>query len=66
VQDGVAKIDVSCTGKTKAGGAAALAGTTSEPGLSMNRLPIEAARPAVGAGDATDLDKAMHLWTNSD
>ncbi len=39
VQDGVAKIDVNCTGATKAGGAAALTGTTSEiPGASVVSL----------------------------
>lgn len=39
VQDGVAKIDISCTGTTKAGGAAALAGTTNElPGASVVSL----------------------------
>lgn len=36
VQDGVAKIDISCTGTTKAGGAAVLTGTTNEiPGASV-------------------------------
>lgn len=39
VQDGVAKIDISCTGTTKAGGVAALAGTTNElPGASVVSL----------------------------
>ena len=39
VQDGVTKIDISCTGTTKAGGAAALTGTTSEiPGASVVSL----------------------------
>jgi hypothetical protein len=39
VQDGVAKIDLSCTGTTKAGGAAALTGTTNEiPGASVVTL----------------------------
>ncbi len=39
IQDGVAKIDISCTGTTKAGGAAALTGTTSEiPGASVVTL----------------------------
>jgi hypothetical protein len=36
VRDGVAKIDISCTGTTKAGGAAALTGATNElPGASV-------------------------------
>ncbi|MEP7045866.1 MAG: hypothetical protein ABI949_04255 [Ilumatobacteraceae bacterium] len=39
IEDGVAKIDISCTGKTKGGGAAALTGTTSEiPGASVVSL----------------------------
>ena len=39
VQDGVAKLDISCTGKTQAGGAAELKGTTSEiPGASVVSL----------------------------
>jgi hypothetical protein len=39
VQDGVAKIDISCTGTTQAGGAAALTGTTNEiPGASVVTL----------------------------
>lgn len=39
VQDGVAKIDISCTGTTQAGGAAALTGTTNEiPGASVVAL----------------------------
>jgi hypothetical protein len=39
VQDGVTKIDINCTGKTKAGGAAALTGTTNEiPGASVVSL----------------------------
>jgi hypothetical protein len=39
VQDGVAKIDINCTGTTKAGGAAALTGATSEiPGASVISL----------------------------
>ena len=39
VQDGVTKIDINCTGTTKAGGAAALTGTTSEiPGASVVSL----------------------------
>jgi hypothetical protein len=39
VQDGVAKIDISCTGATKDGGAAALTGTTNEiPGASVVTL----------------------------
>ena len=39
VQDGVAKIDISCTGTTKDGGAAALTGTTNEiPGASVVTL----------------------------
>jgi hypothetical protein len=39
VQDGVSKIDISCTGTTKAGGAAELTGTTSElPGASVVTL----------------------------
>ena len=39
VQDGVAKIDISCTGKTKAGGAATLTGATNElPGASVVSL----------------------------
>ena len=39
VQDGVAQIDISCTGTTKDGGAAALTGTTNEiPGASVVTL----------------------------
>jgi hypothetical protein len=39
VQDGVAKIDINCTGKTKAGGAAVLTGSTNEiPGASVVSL----------------------------
>src|SRR5258706_1562547 len=39
VQDGVAKIDINCTGKTKAGGAATLTGSTNEiPGASVVSL----------------------------
>jgi Tfp pilus assembly protein PilV len=39
VQAGLAKIDISCTGTTKAGGAAALTGTTNElPGASVVSL----------------------------
>ena len=39
VQAGVAKVDISCTGTTKAGAAAALTGTTSElPGASVVSL----------------------------
>ena len=39
VEDGVDKVDVNCTGTTKAGGAAILSGTTSEiPGASVVEL----------------------------
>jgi len=39
VQDGVAELDISCTGTTQAGGAAALTGTTNEiPGASVVAL----------------------------
>jgi hypothetical protein len=39
VESGVAKIDINCTGTTKAGGAAALTGTTNElPGASVVSL----------------------------
>ncbi len=39
VKDGVAKIDINCTGKTKAGGAAILTGATNElPGASVVSL----------------------------
>ena len=39
IQDGVTKIDINCTGKTKAGGAATLTGTTNEiPGASVVSL----------------------------
>jgi hypothetical protein len=39
VQDGVTKIDISCTGTTQAGGAAVLTGTTNEiPGASIVAL----------------------------
>jgi hypothetical protein len=39
VQDGVAKIDINCTGTTKAGGAATLTGATNElPGASVVSL----------------------------
>ena len=39
VQDGVAKIDITCTGTTKGGGAAVLTGTTKEvPGASVVSL----------------------------
>jgi outer membrane murein-binding lipoprotein Lpp len=39
IQAGVSKIDINCTGKTKAGGAAVLTGTTNEiPGASVVSL----------------------------
>lgn len=39
IESGVAKIDINCTGKTKAGGAATLTGTTNElPGASVVSL----------------------------
>ena len=39
VQGGVSKLDISCTGKTKAGGAASLTGSTNEiPGASVVSL----------------------------
>jgi outer membrane murein-binding lipoprotein Lpp len=39
VQDGVAKVDIICSGTTKSGGAAALTGTTNEiPGASVVAL----------------------------
>lgn len=39
IEDGVAKIDINCTGKTKAGGAATLTGATNElPGASVVSL----------------------------
>ena len=39
VEDGVAKIDINCTGTTKAGGAATLTGSTNEiPGVSVVSL----------------------------
>jgi hypothetical protein len=39
VQDGLSKIDITCTGTTKAGGKAELKGTTNElPGESVNSL----------------------------
>ena len=42
VQDGVAQIDISCTGTTQDGGAAALTGTTNEiPGASVVTLDGE-------------------------
>jgi hypothetical protein len=42
VQDGVAKLDITCSGTTKAGGAATLTGTTTEvPGASVVALDGE-------------------------
>ena len=42
MQDGVAKIDIDCSGKTKSGGAATLTGSTSEiPGASVVSLDGE-------------------------
>ena len=39
VEDGVAKVDINCTGTTKSGGAAVLTGTTNEvPGASVVSL----------------------------
>ena len=39
IQDGISKVVINCTGKTKAGGAAVLSGTTSEiPGASVVAL----------------------------
>lgn len=50
VQDGAAKIDISCTGTTKAGGAAALTGATNElPGASVISLNGEFTATVDGA-----------------
>ena len=58
VQDGVAKIDIDCSGKTKAGGAATLTGSTNEiPGASVVSLDGE----FTGAVDGTTVFTTQRL-----
>jgi hypothetical protein len=58
VQDGVAKIDIDCIGKTKAGGAATLTGTTNEiPGASVVSLDGQ----FTGAVDGTNVFTTQRL-----
>jgi hypothetical protein len=58
VQDGVDKIDISCSGKTKSGGAATLTGTTDElPGASVVALDGQ----FTGAVDGTTVFSTQHL-----
>ena len=58
IEDGVAKIDISCTGKTKAGGAATLSGTTNEiPGASVVSLDGQ----FIGAVDGTTVFNTQRL-----
>jgi hypothetical protein len=58
VQDGVAKIDIDCTGKTKTGGAATLTGTTNEiPGASVVSLDGQ----FTGAVDGTTVFTTQRL-----
>jgi hypothetical protein len=58
VQDGVDKIDISCSGKTKSGGAATLTGTTNElPGASVVALDGQ----FTGAVDGTTVFTTEHL-----
>ena len=58
VQDGAAKVDVNCTGTTKAGGAAILSGTTSElPGASV----VELKGSFVGTVDGTQVFTTQSL-----
>lgn len=58
IQDGVAKIDINCTGKTKDGGAATLTGTTNEiPGASVVSLDGQ----FTGAVDGTTVFDTQRL-----
>jgi outer membrane murein-binding lipoprotein Lpp len=58
IKDGVSKIDISCTGKTKGGGAAALTGTTDElPGGSVVFLDGQ----FTGTVDSTNVFTTQHL-----
>jgi hypothetical protein len=58
VQDGVAKIDINCTGKTKAGAAATLTGSTNEiPGASVVSLDGQ----FTGAVDGTSVFTTQRL-----
>jgi predicted small secreted protein len=58
VQDGVDKIDINCTGKTKDGGAATLTGTTNElPGASVVSLNVD----FTGAVDGTTVFTTQRL-----
>jgi hypothetical protein len=58
VEDGVAKIDINCTGKTKTGGAATLAGATNEiPGASVVSLDGQ----FTGAVDGTTVFTTQRL-----
>ena len=58
VQDGVSKIDISCTGATKNGGAATLTGTTNEiPGASVVALDGQ----FTGAVDGASVFTTEHL-----
>lgn len=58
VQDGVAKIDINCTGTTKGGGAATLTGTTNEvPGASVVSLDGQ----FTGAVDGTTVFTTQRL-----
>lgn len=58
VQDGVAKVDITCSGTTKSGGAAALTGTTNEvPGASVVALDGD----FTGTVDGTSVFTTQHL-----
>lgn len=58
VEAGVAKIDINCTGKTKAGGAATLTGSTNEiPGASVVSLDGQ----FTGAVDGTSVFTTQRL-----
>ncbi len=58
VNDGVAKIDINCTGTTKAGGAAVLTGATSEiPGASVVSLDGS----FIGTVDGTEVFTTQRL-----
>lgn len=58
IQDGVSKVVINCTGKTKAGGAAVLTGTTSEiPGASVVALNGE----FIGAVDGKQVFTTQRL-----
>jgi hypothetical protein len=58
IQDGVTKIDIDCSGKTKAGGAATLTGSTNEiPGASVVSLDGQ----FTGAVDGTTVFTTQRL-----